>query len=126
MLLRIPLIVHTTALFSMGITATFINDKPVVYAMFLLFEMTVGLFYPAYGVIKSEKIPEEIRSAVMNIFRIPLNMFVVLLLLKIKYLSPERVFMICTCAHALSLVCYWHFYSGTKSAAGPLPSSFSH
>jgi hypothetical protein len=35
----------------------------------LLFEMTVGLFYPAYGCIKSERIPEEIRSAVMNIFR---------------------------------------------------------
>lgn len=61
-------------------------------------------------------VPHSYRS--LSLCRIPLNMFVVLLLLKIKYLSPERVFMICTCAHALSLVCYWHFYSGTKSAAG--------
>jgi hypothetical protein len=54
---------------SMAITAIFLETKIIVYMMFLLFECTVGVFYPAYGVIKSEKIPEEIRSAVMNIFR---------------------------------------------------------
>jgi hypothetical protein len=69
MLYRIPLILHALAFFAMGSTALFLENKVIVYAMFLLFEMTVGLFYPAYGVIKSEKIPEEIRSAVMNIFR---------------------------------------------------------
>jgi hypothetical protein len=53
----------------MAITAMFLETKIVVYMMFLVFETTVGVFYPAYGVIKSEKIPEEIRSAVMNIFR---------------------------------------------------------
>ncbi len=40
---------------------------------FLLFELTVGMFYPSYGSIKSQNIPEEVRSGVMNIFRIPLN-----------------------------------------------------
>lgn len=44
-----------------------------VYLAFLLFELTVGMFYPAYGSIKSQHIPEEVRSGVMNIFRIPLN-----------------------------------------------------
>ena len=70
----------------------------------------MGLFYPAYGVIKSEKIPEDIRSAVMNIFRIPLNAFVVLLLLKIKFLSSQVVFLICTLTHLVALVCYGYFY----------------
>ena len=70
----------------------------------------MGLFYPAYGVIKSEKIPEDIRSAVMNIFRIPLNAFVVLLLLKIKFLSSQVVFFICTMAHLVALLCYAYFY----------------
>ena len=69
MLYKIPLLLHATAFCAMGITATFLSNKIIVYSMFLVFEMTVGLFYPAYGVIKSEKIPEEIRSAVMNIFR---------------------------------------------------------
>ena len=78
--------------------------------MFLLFECTVGIFYPSYGMIKSEKIPEEIRSAVMNIFRIPLNAFVVLLLLKIKFLSSQIVFLVCTGAHGMAFLCYLYFY----------------
>ena len=69
MMYKIPLILHAIAFCAMGLTTMFIDNKQIVYAMFLLFEMTVGLFYPAYGCIKSERIPEEIRSAVMNIFR---------------------------------------------------------
>jgi MFS transporter, MFS domain-containing protein family, molybdate-anion transporter len=69
MLYKIPLLLHGIAFCAMGCTALFLSNKMVVYTCFLVFEMTVGLFYPAYGVIKSEKIPEEIRSAVMNIFR---------------------------------------------------------
>jgi hypothetical protein len=53
-------------------------------------------------------------------------MFVVLLLLKIKYLSPDKVFMICTGAHAISFLCYTHFFLATKSApAGQLDHHFS-
>jgi hypothetical protein len=88
----------------------FIDNKDIVYTMFLLFEMTVGMFYPSYGVIKSEKIPEDIRSAVMSIFRIPLNAFVVFLLLKVEFLSPVIVFSICTITHGIALLCYSYFY----------------
>ena len=114
-LYKIPLIMHALAFASMAMTALFIDNKTVVYAMFLLFETTVGVFYPSYGVIKSEKIPEEIRSSVMNIFRIPLNAFVVILLLKIKYLSPRVVFTVCTVSHAMAFLCYYYFYSSLKS-----------
>jgi len=113
-LYKIPLVMHIVAFLSMGMTAAFINHKPTVYAMFLLFETTVGVFYPSYGVIKSEKIPEEIRSSVMNIFRIPLNAFVVVLLLKIKYLSPQIVFSVCTASHGAAFLCYLYFYSSLK------------
>ena len=113
-LYRIPLIMHAIAFVSTGLTALFIENKTIVYAMFLLFEMSVGAFYPSYGVIKSEKIPEEIRSSVMNIFRIPLNAFVVILLLKIKFLSPQIVFLICTISHATAFLCYLYFYMGTR------------
>ena len=68
------------------------------------------MFYPAYGVIKSEKIPEEIRASVMNIFRIPLNVFVVILLLRIKDLSPRIVFQICAGTHAFAFLCYSFFF----------------
>jgi MFS transporter, MFS domain-containing protein family, molybdate-anion transporter len=100
----------------MLMTTLFIDNKPIVYGMFLLFETTVGVFYPSYGVIKSEEIPEEIRSSVMNIFRIPLNAFVVVLLLKIKYLSPQIVFSVCAGSHAVAFLCYFYFYSSLKAA----------
>ncbi|CAM9103195.1 unnamed protein product, partial [Ectocarpus fasciculatus] len=105
----IPLYLHAMAFCTMAIISLFMSNKFIVYVMFLVFEMSVGLFYPAYGMIKSEKIPEDIRSAVMNIFRIPLNFFVVILLLKIKYLTPEAVFQLCTGAHFISLLCYFYF-----------------
>jgi hypothetical protein len=116
-LYRLPLIIHFVAFLSMIITSFCVGKYPtVVYIMFLVFEGLVGLFYPAYGMIKSEKIPEEIRSAVMNIFRIPLNIFVVFLLLKIKFLSSQSVFFICAMAHLLSLACYGFFYTSSKES----------
>jgi predicted MFS family arabinose efflux permease len=65
----IPLYLHAVACVAMACVFLFMENKTIVYSMFLVFEMTVGLFYPAYGMIKSEKIPEDIRSSVMNIFR---------------------------------------------------------
>eukprot|EP01038_Epipyxis_sp_PR26KG_P015765 gene15765-21347_t len=114
MLYKIPLAMHAIAFTSMAIITIFLEDKGIVYTMFLVFEGSVGLFYPSYGVIKSEKIPEDIRSAVMNIFRIPLNAFVVVLLLKIKYLSSQLVFLICTGTHGLAFICYLYFYTSSK------------
>jgi hypothetical protein len=144
-LYKIPLLLHGVAFLAMGSVALFLENKTVVYASFLIFEAilflfplplfplhlssslsltpqqaTVGLFYPAYGVIKSEKIPEDIRSAVMNIFRIPLNAFVVLLLLKIKFLSSKEVFLICTGTHLVALLCYIYFYLHCGKAGPPV------
>lgn len=113
-LYKIPLYIHAVALVNFLMVSIFIEDKNTVLINFLCFEGTVGVFYPAYGVIKSEKIPEDIRAAVMNIFRIPLNFFVVLLLLKVKFLSPTTVFTICTIAQGISLACYYFFYSTLK------------
>ena len=111
---KIPIALHVVALLSTLATTMLYESKIVVYICFLVFEISVGVFYPAYGVIKSEKIPEEIRSSVMNIFRMPLNAFVVLLLLKVKYLSPHFVFGICTVAHSISLGGYLYFYCAVQ------------
>lgn len=113
-LLRLPLYLHFTAFVSMTVTTIYFQNKTLVYYMFLLFEVTVGLFYPSYGVIKSERIPEDVRSTVMNIFRIPLNLFVVLLLLKIKFLAPTTVFSVCAATHAIGLFSYMFFLANDK------------
>ena len=54
-------------------------------------------------------IPEDTRAAVMNIFRIPLNAFVVLVLIKVKFMPIEVVFGICTAAHLFALFAYMKF-----------------
>ena len=41
------------------------------------------MFVQSYGRIKSAVIPEEVRSAVMTLFRVPLNALVVVMLLKV-------------------------------------------
>eukprot|EP01042_Synura_sphagnicola_P004194 gene4194-5298_t len=43
----------------------------------------------------------------------PLNAFVVALLLKIKNLSPQRVFLACAGAHAAAFFSYLYFYSSS-------------
>ena len=113
-LYSIPLYLHAAAFLSMAGVTLFMENKTIVYGCFLVFEASVGVFWPAYGTIKSEKIPEDIRSAVMNIFRIPLNAFVVLLLLKVKYLDSSTVFTICSIAHGFAFICYLYFYNTLK------------
>ena len=119
---RIPLYVHLIATAAMGSITLFLSNKLFVYIMFLVFEATTGVFYPSYGMIKSEKIPEDIRSAVMGVLRIPLNIFVVLLLLKFKYLSSETVLSVCTLAHAVSFICYGYFYWTIKESSSDCES----
>ncbi len=43
---------------------------------FLVFEVCVGIFWPSLMKMRSQYIPEESRSTIMNIFRMPLNLFV--------------------------------------------------
>jgi len=93
----------------LGVVA--INNAQVLYVAFLVFEMTVGMFYPSYGTIKSQHIPEEVRSGVMNIFRVPLNaiMVVLLTLIEVKKIPTATTFFLCTAIHAAGLFFYYQF-----------------
>jgi len=47
------------------------------YASFLLFELCVGVYFPMSGTLKGSIVPEESRSAIYNLYRVPLNCIVV-------------------------------------------------
>jgi len=51
------------------------------FVAFCLFEFCCGLYFPSIGVLKSEVVPENVRTTMYNIYRIPLNAMVVGLLL---------------------------------------------
>ncbi|CDW52667.1 DUF791 and TFIID 20kDa domain containing protein [Trichuris trichiura] len=53
----------------------------VTFIGFLVFEICVGIFWPACAYMRGIYVPEKARSTVMNLFRIPLNMVVIVILL---------------------------------------------
>ncbi|CAJ1373002.1 unnamed protein product [Effrenium voratum] len=61
---------------------------------FMTFEFCVGWYFPCIGIAKSEHVPERIRGSMYNLFRVPLNALVLLLLL--SDLSSESRFAICS------------------------------
>ncbi|KAI9136031.1 hypothetical protein BKA69DRAFT_1135560 [Paraphysoderma sedebokerense] len=70
-----------------------INDYPSVYNFFfILFEFAVGLYYPSLSTIRSSILPEKVRSTLLNIFRVPLNILVVLALINVDQIQQPFMF----------------------------------
>jgi MFS family permease len=72
---------------------------------FFVFEICVGMFWPSISFLRSHYIPEEVRTTVMNIFRIPLNIIVVIVLFNIGKLSETHVFMCCMACLVPAMLC---------------------
>lgn len=51
------------------------------YYGFIGFEVCVGVYFPCMSILKSKLVPEENRSSIYNLYRIPLNAFVLFVLL---------------------------------------------
>jgi hypothetical protein len=65
--------------------------------------------FPTYGSLRSVYIPDEHRTTIMNIYRIPLNVFVVIVLLNKRFVSLQVVFGGCCIVHVIATV-LWHFF----------------
>jgi hypothetical protein len=68
------------------------TDWRVLFVAFLVFELACGLYFPSSGTLRGRVIPERSRSAVMNLFRLPLNALVVAVLLNIENMSSASTF----------------------------------
>mmetsp|Transcript_6603 Transcript_6603/g.17749 ORF Transcript_6603/g.17749 Transcript_6603/m.17749 type:complete len:441 (+) Transcript_6603:75-1397(+) len=64
-----------------------------IYCGFLAFEVICGVYFPAMGTLRSRYVPEETRSAIMNFFRLPLNVIVVAMLY--RDMPTKTVFTVC-------------------------------
>lgn len=51
---------------------------------FCVFEVLIGMFWPSMMTLRARYVPEEQRSTIINIFRIPLNLFVCIILWKVS------------------------------------------
>ncbi|KAL9668758.1 hypothetical protein QQ045_006298 [Rhodiola kirilowii] len=63
---------------------------------FCTFEACVGLFWPSIMKMRSQYIPEEARSTIMNFFRIPLNIFVCIVLYNVNAFPITIMFGMCS------------------------------
>ncbi|KAI8621302.1 hypothetical protein BC830DRAFT_1058371 [Chytriomyces sp. MP71] len=76
------------ALGSFSLVAIFEANQLALFWLFNLFEFSCGMYFPAMGFLRSQRVPEEVRSSVSNIFRIPLNLIVVATLLQVSTNFP--------------------------------------
>jgi hypothetical protein len=76
------LLAHVLAVINKGYDITLLG--------FILYEAAIGMLYPTYSKLKSEYLPAEQRGTLMNIFKIPLNLTIIFLLLTMKWLFTLR------------------------------------
>ncbi|KAL3149800.1 hypothetical protein ABBQ38_013625 [Trebouxia sp. C0009 RCD-2024] len=62
---------------------------------FCVFEACVGIFWPSMMKMRSQYVPEESRSTIINFFRIPLNLFVCIMLYNTSALPLAAMFGMC-------------------------------
>ena len=65
---------------------------------FCVFEGCVGIFWPSMMKMRSQYVPEESRSTIINFFRIPLNMFVCIMLYNVSSLNAQSS-VLCLCMY---------------------------
>jgi MFS family permease len=103
------------------IAAAFLMSAPMVttetfpiFVAFVLFEIVVGMFWPGIGTLRSKYIPEECRATVINLFRVPLNIIVCIVLYNQGSMSVQNVFAACTIFHILATLSALGLESITK------------
>ncbi|KAI7106218.1 DUF791-domain-containing protein [Hortaea werneckii] len=76
------LTLHTVALAAIALIVPVLakSSETGVFWAFALFEICVGMYFPAMSKLKSEVVEERVRGKVYGMMRVPLNLFVVLAL----------------------------------------------
>jgi MFS family permease len=74
---------------------TYYIDNFLARLLFLsLFNGLTGFYNPLNSIVKSNILVDEYRALLMNLFRIPLNMYVIIVLLTLRYMNPFTVAII--------------------------------
>ncbi|EFN51339.1 hypothetical protein CHLNCDRAFT_33124, partial [Chlorella variabilis] len=107
-MLFVPVLYHQTSTKDVapgtdagGIT----GDGKVQLVAFCLFEVLVGIFWPSMMTMRSAYVPEEMRSTIINFFRIPLNLFVCVVLYNVSSFPLATMFGMCSLFLLVCLAC---------------------
>ena len=72
----------------------FVNDFFFRMLFLALFNGLTGFYTPLNSFIKSKILKEKYRALLMNIFRIPLNTYVIVILLTLRHMNPFTIALI--------------------------------
>jgi MFS transporter, MFS domain-containing protein family, molybdate-anion transporter len=111
---------HCACIITTAAAALFFDNKLIVFGMFTIFEGLVGIYFAGHGTLRSVHMEESTRSSVMNIFRVPLNAFVIALLQ--VSMTPRHALLLLTVVHMLSLGCLVLFFRSVRSSGGATAS----
>ena len=92
---------------------TYWDDRFLARMIYMaLFNGTTGFYNPLNSIIKSNIIVEKYRALLMNLFRIPLNIYVIIVLLTLRYMNSFTVALIAgtLCFVAFSIGIYLCIY----------------
>jgi MFS family permease len=76
----------------------------VVLTAFVVFEVCCGVYFPCFGTLKSETLPERSRSTLMNLARVGLNALLLVVLVSADALPNTAIIFLCSAA--LGLACF--------------------
>ena len=95
--LIVPVVIHTTSRAANGgyVHGGVSMEARVQFVAFCFFECSIGLFWPSMMKMRSQYVPDEKLSTVINCFRMPVNAIVCLVLFNISNMHLETVFAMC-------------------------------
>ncbi|CAK0784454.1 hypothetical protein CVIRNUC_007658 [Coccomyxa viridis] len=76
---------------------------------FCIFELLVGIFWPSMMKLRSQYVPEGIRATTLNLFRVPLNLFVCLVLYNVGSVPLSAMFGMCSLFLLTAMYCQHSF-----------------
>lgn len=110
---------------SLATSSIFISYPLICFTSFLVLEVACGLYFPSIGYLRSQHVPEEYRSAIMNWFRVPLNVVVagVLLVLFSSQNSSRTIFVLCAGMAGVGIIISTFFFRrfGKERKVNPSP-----
>jgi MFS family permease len=109
-----PLYIHGAAMAATVFTCLFIGNQYLTFLTFLVFEGLCGCFFPTFGTLRGTYIPEKQRTTVMNLFRVPLNLYVVVLLQQMRTWEVSSAFMLIALTHGACVGFYKLFQNSVN------------
>ncbi|GMH42407.1 hypothetical protein BSKO_10326 [Bryopsis sp. KO-2023] len=95
----------------------------IQFFAFIVFEGTVGLFWPSMMKMRSQYVPEHLRSTLINFFRIPLNIFVCIVLYNVSKFPLAAMFAVCSGFLVITMLCQIKMATITDVGYIPLQQS---